>query len=135
MSNDRNLTPRQRGCRTHPAACPYCGGDVVNQCQPLFALRPVRLDADGTIVLGPDDERIGAGAGLTNAGPSLLFCHGCNSTYMQPANVAVVVDVALVVAYPEQPPHPGQAGYVGMGVGWTPAPAGPEVWLRPRGEG
>lgn len=118
--------------RPHPAACPYCKGTAVNQCQPVFLVRPAVLKADGSIAVGDCSEDATLDSG--EAGPRLLVCHGCNSTFVQPAQVPQYLDPALEVSYPD-PPSPGQPGYVGMGVAWTPAPAGPAFQSLVGGQG
>ena len=114
----------------HPAACPYCLGTVVNQCQPDYLLRPAVLNDDGTITVGDVVD------GTDFNGPNLLFCHGCSSTYVQPADVTETYDKDLKVEYPSAP-SPGDPDYTGMGVAWTPTPAPPEVELSGavKGEG
>lgn len=101
----------------HPAACPYCAGTTVNQVQADYLLRHAVLDSDGTITVGDVIESVDFD------GPSLLFCHGCASTYVQPATVEERSDETLEVAYPPSV-KPGDPAYRGMGVAWTPVPTG-----------
>ena len=104
----------------HPAACPYCGGTTVNQAQPDYLVRPARLNDDGSIVVGAVID------GADFSGLSLLFCHGCNSTYAQPTEVPETFDGDLSIDYPETPAE-GHPDYRGWGVTWTPVPTGPKV--------
>lgn len=112
----------------HPAACRYCAGTIVNQCETVFKTRPARLDDDGSIVVG---ESLFENPG----GISLLFCHGCTSTYEQPADVDEVHDPLLTVDYSQPAPEPGDPAYRGMGVAWTPTPAYDHVTVITAGQG
>jgi hypothetical protein len=103
---------------SHPAACPYCNGKVVNQVQPDYLLRHAALNDDGTITVGDVVE------GVDFDGPCLLFCHGCSSTYVQPGDVKEVSDDTLEVLYPASV-KPGDPAYQGMTVAWTPSPGEP----------
>lgn len=102
----------------HPAACPHCGGTIVNQFQLSYLVAPAILKPDGTIVVGDSD------VGDRLEGQDLLFCFTCNSTYPQPAEVPVLNDNEVDGTYPEPPP-PGDPRYRGMGVTWSPTITGP----------
>lgn len=97
---------------SHPAACPHCGGTIVNQAQPDLLLRDARLNDDGSITVGESDLQ----ADFT--GPMVLFCHTCGSDYPQPSEVVEHFDEALKVSYPPGV-QPGDAHYVGARVKWT----------------
>lgn len=85
----------KRDQAAHPAACPHCGGTVVNQAQPDMLLRHVRLNDDGSITIGdPSDS-------CDFTGPDILFCHGCGSEFVQPAGVTEHYDSGLKVEYPK----------------------------------
>lgn len=111
----------------HPAACPYCGGTIINQCETVFRTRPAQLNDDGSILVVGDML-------FDSPGPSLLFCHGCTSTYPQPAEVPQHYDAALEVDYPPAP-APGDPAYRGIGVAWTPAFSADRITIRTAGEG
>ncbi len=101
----------------HPAACPFCGGTDVNVAQPDYLLRPARLNDDGSITIGENDDASDF-RGLT-----LLHCHGCCSSYAQPASVVERFDDTLNVEYPDEPKRDDPA-YVGADVVWLPLRAG-----------
>jgi hypothetical protein len=100
----------------HPAACPYCGGRVVNQVQPDYHLRPARLNDDGTISYGDTVD------GADFDGPDLLFCHGCGSTYIQPKYTTATYDQTVTndTEYGERANEavPGDRRYLGRHVTW-----------------
>lgn len=98
---------------THPAACPHCGGTDVNVAQPDYLLRPARLNEDGSLTIGDNDSASDFN-GLT-----LLFCHGCASTYPQQAEIVERFDDTLKIDYPS-PPSKTDEGYVGADVVWLP---------------
>lgn len=103
---------------THPAACPHCGSTTVNQVQPDNQLRPARLNDDGSITIGDMVE------GVDFTGPSLLFCHGCSSTYVQPAAVTEHFDQSVKNDVYDGVTVPGkdEPGYIGRNVRWLAIP-------------
>lgn len=93
---------------SHPAACPYCGGTIVNQAQPDFLLRDVRLNVDGSISVGQVTDS------SDFHGASILFCHGCGSEYPQPKDVVERYEDSLKVNYDyKATAHRGDPQYLG----------------------
>lgn len=101
----------------HPAACPHCGGTVVSQAQPDYIVRPAQLNDDGSVIVGDPID------GADFPGPSLLYCYGCDSLYVQSAGIPERHHSALKITYPEAP-APGHPDHKGWRVAWTPVPTG-----------
>lgn len=101
---------------SHPAACPYCGGTIVNQAQPDMQLRHAQLNDDGSIIVGDVVDA------ADFQGPCLLFCHSCGSTYEQPANVVEHYHSELKLTYEGRVPGPADDKYIGNDVRWIVEP-------------
>lgn len=100
----------------HPAACPYCGGTIVNAVMPDVRLRYARLEDGGTITISDVDDD-----GTDWKFGDMLHCHTCSSTYLLPAEVKrdyTSVDSAVYEGV--KIPRRGEPGYIGADVTWRP---------------
>lgn len=102
----------------HPAACPYCGGTRVNEGCLDGQIRPLCLNADGTVTCGEMSD------GFDFSGPITLYCWGCSSTYILPAAVKETFDDKLQYedALSHENPTKDEPGYIGNNVTYLAVP-------------
>lgn len=94
----------------HPLACPYCKCEVVSIAQPDYLLRPAKLNADGSYTIGENDNA------SDFDGPSIFYCHGCQSEYPVPDGTKEHFDSSYKNNYDDAPQ--GQPK-IGAKIRWT----------------
>lgn len=108
------MTETETETPAHPAACPHCGGTIVNQAWADMMLAPARLNPDGSITVGDHDQH------ADFSGLNILFCHTCGSDYVQPASVVETFNDSCCDEITIRTPSKGEPGYIGADVIWLP---------------